>query len=169
MQRFQIEVRSRVRRDTFAPWFYVDADTEQAAIAEARQTFRGGNPGKDVDDYTFKAVMPPLCAKCGSELVRVPRRLVDRLFSPGRYRFQCDWPECRWVGNLPIEGASSIRFFLVRGFMAASIVAVVAGVAFVLYTIHRDRRADTGVQVKRDQRPPMVRPADRDRKEAPKR
>jgi len=56
MQRFQIEVHSRVPRESFAAWFYVDADTEQVALDEAMRTFRGGHPGKDVDDYTFKAV-----------------------------------------------------------------------------------------------------------------
>jgi hypothetical protein len=166
MQRFQIEVRSRRPRDTFAPWFYVNADTEQAAIDEAMRTFRGGNPGKDVDDYTFKAGIPRLCPRCGGELLRVHRRLVDRLFSPGRYRFECDGA-CHWVGNLPIEGTSSTWFFLVRGFAAASIVVVVASMAFFVFTIYRDRLKDTAASAKRDQKPPMVRPADRDRKEAP--
>ena len=56
MQRFQIEVRSRSSGDQFAAWFYVEAATEQTALEEAMRTFRGGHPGKDVDDYTFKAV-----------------------------------------------------------------------------------------------------------------
>jgi hypothetical protein len=164
MQRFQIEVRSRRPRDTFAPWFYVDADTEQVAIDEAMRTFRAVHPGKDIHDYTFKAGMPRLCARCGGELLRAHRRPVDRLFSPGRYRFECDGI-CRWVGNLPIEGTSSTWFFLVRGFVAASIVVVVASVAFLLFTTYRDKLKDTAA-AKRDQRPPVVRPPDRDRKEA---
>ena len=167
MQRFQIEVRSRVAKDTFAPWFYVNADTEQAAINEAIRTFRGYNPGKDFHDYTFKAVEPPPCRRCGGELVRVPRRFVDRLFSPGRYRFQCT--ECDWVGNLPIEGISATRLFLVRGFAAASIVVVVASMAFFVFTTYRDRLASKAEPPKRAQSPSMVRPADRDRNEAPKR
>jgi hypothetical protein len=53
--------------------------------------------------------------------------------------------------------------------MAAFIVVVAAGVAFFLFTTHRDKLANTGVSAKRDQRPSMVRPADPVRKEAPKR
>src|SRR5262245_3637250 len=163
MQRFQIEVHLRAPRKTLVTWSYVDADTEQSAIEEAQRNF--GLPGKD---YTFKAIKPPLCAKCGGELLRVPRRLVDRLLSPGRYRYQCDTLECGWTGNLPIEGTSSIWFFVVRGFAAASILVVVAGMAFFMFTIYRERGKDTA-WANRDQLPPKVRPAERNRTEAPKR
>jgi len=178
MQRFQIEVCPRVPRDKFAPWFHVDADTEQAAIDEAIGFIRDGHPGKNLSDYIFKAVRIPPCRRCGGELVRVPRRLVDRLFSPGRHRYQCNWAECDWVGNLSIEGTSSIWFFLVRGFAAASIAVVVASVGLSVFTIHRDRvtaekaqdiRAKTPSMVRTQELPPRRPLADRDRKEAPAR
>ena len=54
--RFQIEVRSRSPKVAFAAWFYVEADTEQAALDEATRKFRRGNPDKNADDYTFRAV-----------------------------------------------------------------------------------------------------------------
>ena len=50
-----------------------------------------------------------ICPSCGGEAERVPRRLVDRLFSPGQYRFQCQSGDCQWTGNLPREGGSSMR------------------------------------------------------------
>ena len=84
----------------------------------------------------------PLCPKCGGALYRVPPRFVDRLFSPGRYRFQCESQECYWIGNLPIEGTNSTRFGLFHGLIAGSIVVIVASVAlglFGLFTIHRER------------------------------
>ncbi len=84
----------------------------------------------------------PLCPKCGAALYRVPPRFVDRLFSPGRYRFQCESQECYWIGNLPIEGTNSTRFGLFHGLIAGSIVVIVASVAlglFGLFTIHRER------------------------------
>ena len=83
-----------------------------------------------------------LCPKCGGALYRVPPRFVDQLFSPGRYRFQCESQECYWIGNLPIEGTHSTRFGLFHGLIAGSIVVIVASVAlglFGLFTIHRER------------------------------
>ena len=84
----------------------------------------------------------PLCPKCGGALYRVPPRFVDQLFSPARYRFQCQSAECYWIGNLPIEGTNSTRFGLFHGLIAGSIVVIVASVAlglFGLFTIHRER------------------------------
>jgi ssDNA-binding Zn-finger/Zn-ribbon topoisomerase 1 len=43
------------------------------------------------------------CPRCGDLLYRVPRRLIDRLFSFGRRRFQCVSRACCWEGNLPLE------------------------------------------------------------------
>ena len=43
------------------------------------------------------------CPRCGGALYRVPRRLIDRLFSFRRHRFQCPSRTCGWEGNLPIE------------------------------------------------------------------
>jgi len=77
----------------------------------------------------------PHCPSCGGELYRVHRRFVDRLFSPGRFRFQCESQVCQWIGNLPIEDTSSTRSGLFHGIAAASIVVIVAGVALVLLTM----------------------------------
>jgi hypothetical protein len=77
----------------------------------------------------------PQCPTCGGELYRVHRRFVDRLFSPGRLRFQCESRVCRWVGNLPVEDTSSTRPGSFHGIAAASIVVIVAGVALVLLTM----------------------------------
>ncbi len=43
------------------------------------------------------------CPRCGRDLYRIPRRLVDRLhlFKPV-HRYQCMVPVCGWVGNLPV-------------------------------------------------------------------
>jgi hypothetical protein len=43
------------------------------------------------------------CPRCRGPLYRVPRRLIDRLFSARRRRFQCQSLACSWEGNLPIE------------------------------------------------------------------
>ncbi len=83
-----------------------------------------------------------LCPRCGGVLNHVPPRFVDRLLSPGRYRFQCESQECYWIGNLPIEGTNSTRFGLSHGLIAGFIVVIIASVAlglFGLFTIHRER------------------------------
>ena len=45
----------------------------------------------------------PPCPKCGGELSRVSRRLIDRLQSLLRpvHRYRCRNFSCQWVGNLP--------------------------------------------------------------------
>ena len=42
------------------------------------------------------------CPNCGGTLVRVKRRLIDRvlhLFKPTK-RFRCEWLGCGWEGTL---------------------------------------------------------------------
>ncbi len=43
------------------------------------------------------------CPQCGDTVLRVPRRVVDRLYSLFHpvYRYQCTSLECGWQGNLP--------------------------------------------------------------------
>jgi len=43
------------------------------------------------------------CPQCGDGLMRVHRRVVDRLYSLYRpvHRYQCTSLECGWQGNLP--------------------------------------------------------------------
>jgi hypothetical protein len=97
-----------------------------------------------------------LCPKCGGALRRVHRRFVDRLFSPGRYRFQCESWECYWIGNLPIEGTNSTRLGLFHGLVGGSIIVIVVGVAsglFGLFTIHRERVANAELAATHNQRP----------------
>lgn len=45
------------------------------------------------------------CPQCGDTVLRVPRRLVDRLYSLFHpvHRYQCTSLECGWQGNLPLE------------------------------------------------------------------
>ena len=78
------------------------------------------------------------CLSCGGALCRVHRRFVDRVFSPGRYRFRCKSQECEWIGNLLIDRTSPARLGLFHGCMAASIVLIVAGAVFGLFTIPVD-------------------------------
>jgi transposase-like protein len=43
----------------------------------------------------------PVCPRCGSELIRTRRRLIDRLasvFKPVQ-RYRCGGLGCGWVGN----------------------------------------------------------------------
>jgi predicted RNA-binding Zn-ribbon protein involved in translation (DUF1610 family) len=45
-----------------------------------------------------------LCPQCGDTVLRVPRRVVDRLYSllfHPIHRYQCTSLECGWQGNLP--------------------------------------------------------------------
>ena len=43
------------------------------------------------------------CPQCGDTVLRVHRRVVDRLFSLFHpvHRYQCTSLECGWQGNLP--------------------------------------------------------------------
>lgn len=43
------------------------------------------------------------CPQCGDTVLRVHRRLVDRLYSLFHpvHRYQCTSLECGWQGNLP--------------------------------------------------------------------
>jgi hypothetical protein len=44
-----------------------------------------------------------LCPRCNGELVRVKRRLIDRVMHWGspRYRYRCYALDCQWSGTLP--------------------------------------------------------------------
>jgi predicted RNA-binding Zn-ribbon protein involved in translation (DUF1610 family) len=53
------------------------------------------------------------CPRCGNaELVRIHRRLLDRLLSCVRpvYRFRCADPGCAWQGTLPQKWFASDRY-----------------------------------------------------------
>jgi predicted RNA-binding Zn-ribbon protein involved in translation (DUF1610 family) len=43
------------------------------------------------------------CPQCGDTVLRVHRRVIDRLYSLFHpvYRYQCTSLECGWQGNLP--------------------------------------------------------------------
>ena len=43
------------------------------------------------------------CPKCGDFVLRIHRRVIDRLYSLHHpvYRYQCTSLECGWQGNLP--------------------------------------------------------------------
>jgi hypothetical protein len=44
------------------------------------------------------------CIKCGGQALRIPRRLVDRLFVSRSFRrYECRASHCGWTGNLPDE------------------------------------------------------------------
>lgn len=46
------------------------------------------------------------CPKCGGQLSRVKRRLLDRLtgWMTGIVRrYRCDHPDCAWEGNLKVD------------------------------------------------------------------
>lgn len=47
---------------------------------------------------------PHPCPRCGDDLDRIRRRLVDRLSSMWRpvHRYQCRNPLCGWEGNLRV-------------------------------------------------------------------
>ncbi len=45
------------------------------------------------------------CPRCRSTLYLVRPRLIDRLFSFRRQRFQCESAACGWEGNLPVDTA----------------------------------------------------------------
>ena len=44
-----------------------------------------------------------MCPQCGDLVLRIHRRVIDRLYSLYRpvYRYQCTSLECGWQGNLP--------------------------------------------------------------------
>jgi predicted RNA-binding Zn-ribbon protein involved in translation (DUF1610 family) len=43
------------------------------------------------------------CPQCGDTVLRVPRRVIDRVYSLFHpvHRYQCTSLECGWQGNLP--------------------------------------------------------------------
>lgn len=68
-------------------------------------------PGAHIDTLTM--VSPRLggtsqrrCPRCGAFLVRVPRRLRDRIISIARpvQRYQCIGFTCHWEGTLSVAG-----------------------------------------------------------------
>ena len=46
--------------------------------------------------------MPKVCPRCGGEVVRISRRLIDRVVSLVRpvQRYRCTASQCQWAGNL---------------------------------------------------------------------
>lgn len=50
-----------------------------------------------------------LCPCCDAKLIRIPRRLVDRLLSllAPVQRFRCTSFQCQWVGNIHMDDGSS--------------------------------------------------------------
>jgi hypothetical protein len=46
--------------------------------------------------------MPKVCPRCGGEVARIPRRLIDRVISLVRpvQRYRCTALQCQWIGNL---------------------------------------------------------------------
>ena len=52
--------------------------------------------------YLGRMHAPHPCPRCGDDLDRIRRRLVDRLSSVWRpvHRYQCRNPLCGWEGNL---------------------------------------------------------------------
>lgn len=57
------------------------------------------------------------CPQCGAQLVRIPRRAIDRLVSafwPVR-RYRCNDFQCQWEGNLRQTGSSRERYAERRG------------------------------------------------------
>jgi hypothetical protein len=62
----------------------------------------------DVHRSLSSAAVPTLqlskvCPRCGEPVIRAPRRPIDRVTSLIRQveRYQCIWPQCGWIGNLP--------------------------------------------------------------------
>src|SRR5262245_55373376 len=109
---------------------------------------RSRERGNEMQSWTYSASIAAssdrprsahLCPDCGGTLRRVHRRFVDRLFSPGFYRYRCKSWECQWTGNLPIDHTSAISLRSFRALVAAFVIFIVAGLAFNLFTIHRDR------------------------------
>jgi hypothetical protein len=48
-----------------------------------------------------------VCPRCGRPILRVRRRLIDRLFSlTPVHRYRCYGIDCGWVGNLPPRRAA---------------------------------------------------------------
>lgn len=54
---------------------------------------------KPTSDYPARLV----CPQCGDDLVRVERRLLDRLFSlvVPLQRYRCRLHDCQWEGTFP--------------------------------------------------------------------
>ena len=74
-------------------------------------------PGAHIDTLTMQS--PRLdgatqrqCPRCGAFVVRVPRRLRDRIISIARpvQRFQCVGFTCHWEGNLSLTSAPARDF-----------------------------------------------------------
>ena len=59
---------------------------------------------------TLEAFYAPhlLCPLCGAELMRIPRRPIDRLTSifGEHHRFRCERFSCQWEGNLRADGTA---------------------------------------------------------------
>ena len=56
----------------------------------------------------YVSVSHHLCAECGGNLIRTPRRPIDRvwnLFVPV-HRYRCDRFACQWTGNLRVDRAT---------------------------------------------------------------
>ena len=54
-----------------------------------------------------------ICPKCDCRAFRITRRFIDRVVSvvlPVR-RYQCESPDCRWEGNIPIDPHSKMARF----------------------------------------------------------
>ncbi|MEP7209167.1 MAG: hypothetical protein ABI920_19715, partial [Casimicrobiaceae bacterium] len=52
----------------------------------------------------FPGTYPNACPKCGGDLVRVKRRLIDRVISLFGPVHRCACTQCRWRGRLPATG-----------------------------------------------------------------
>lgn len=52
-----------------------------------------------------------VCPLCGHDLVRVPRRLLDRLFSlfAPAHRYRCRMHDCQWEGTIRVAAPDPTR------------------------------------------------------------
>ena len=72
------------------------------------------------------------CPSCGGRLIRMPRRLQDRLWSlvVPSMRCRCDRFSCQWMGNMPLRpvpGAAWVNTWLEPGSSRRALVFAAAG------------------------------------------
>ncbi len=60
-------------------------------------------PNPDPGAAAYPSAKRLACPKCGGDLSRIPRRIVDRLLSVFRpvQRYRCRNFACQWIGNIP--------------------------------------------------------------------
>lgn len=76
------------------------------------------------------------CPRCHGNLIRTPRRFIDRLrslFTPVQ-RYRCDRFSCRWVGNHSLATTSSNPFQKKHMFTLLNTMLIAALLLLVLLT-----------------------------------